>query len=197
MLLDIHLTSPHLLYKVVAFETVYKAEQWSSVSKVFAKILYTSWVARRLQSFKSYLVHKALSRAPENCDKLRLVNRLLDGMMATLLFVKILDYLSVETNMALTSIFAVGTTGGLIVSLASQEIAKGIMNGVEMAASDRFYEGDEVHFGDGTKGFIVKMGFLRTKVRLYDESVIDIPNSQVRDEELFLCCDGILIIAGL
>ena len=62
---------------------------------------------------------------------------------------KVLDYLSIETGLALGSIFAVGTTGGLIISLASQEVAKGVMNGIEMATSDRFYEGDNVHFGDG------------------------------------------------
>lgn len=146
----------------------------------------SSWVARRLQTFKSYVLrkgklkqseyptmlkwsipfaqtvlnqklkqfninasHQALNKAPKNCDKLKMVNRILDGVMLAVLLVKILDYLSVETGFALTSIAAVGTTGGLIVSLASQEIAKGILSGVEMASSDRFYEGDEVHFGDG------------------------------------------------
>lgn len=49
----------------------------------------------------------------------------------------------------MTSLFAVGTTGGLIISLASQEVAKNVMSGVEMAASNRFYTGDHVHFGDG------------------------------------------------
>lgn len=91
----------------------------------------------------------ALNKAPENCDKIKMVNRLLDGIVFALLLVKIMDFLSVETGFALTSIAAVRTTGWLIVSLASQEIAKGILSGVEMASSDRFYEGDEVHFGDG------------------------------------------------
>eukprot|EP00571_Detonula_confervacea_P014465 CAMPEP_0172305462 /NCGR_PEP_ID=MMETSP1058-20130122/6743_1 /TAXON_ID=83371 /ORGANISM="Detonula confervacea, Strain CCMP 353" /LENGTH=386 /DNA_ID=CAMNT_0013017063 /DNA_START=77 /DNA_END=1237 /DNA_ORIENTATION=- len=162
---------------VVAFVSVgYKAE---IVSNVFAKILYTSWLARRFSSLKRYLLGKVLDRAPNNCDKIQLLNRITDGMVYALLGVKILEYLSVETGLALGSIFAVGTTGGLIISLASQEIAKGIMSGVEMATSDRFYEGDNVHFGDGTQGYIVKMGFLRTKIRKYDSAVIDIPNSQL------------------
>ena len=121
--------------QVVAVEAVgYKAEV---ASKVFAKILYTSWLARRAQAFKSYLLRKLLDRAPKNCDKIKLVNRILDGIVFALLFVKVLDYLSVETGLALGSILAVGSTGGLIISLASQEIAKGIMNGVEMSTSDR------------------------------------------------------------
>lgn len=73
----------------------------------------------------------------------------MDAIILAMLFIKILQYLAVDTDYAVTSLFAVGTTGGLIISLASQEIAKGIMSGVEMAASNRFYVGDHVHFGDG------------------------------------------------
>lgn len=80
--------------------------------------------------FKRYLINKILCRAPKNCDKIKLINRIFDGIVFAMLFVKILDYLSVETGLALGSIFAVGTTGGLIISLASQEIAKGVMNGM-------------------------------------------------------------------
>lgn len=162
---------------VVAVEAVgYKAD---IASKVFAKILYTYWLARRAASFKRYILARVLEKAPKNCDKIKFINRILDCMVYALLFVKILEYLSVETGMALGSIFALGSTGTLIISLGSQEIAKNVVYGVEMAASDRFYEGDNVHFGDGTKGYIVKMGFLRTKVRTYDGQVLDIPNTQL------------------
>ena len=134
----------------------YKAD--AVASKVFAKILYTYWLARRVASFKRYILDRVLEKAPKNCDKIKFINRILDCMVYALLFVKILEYLSVETGMALGSIFALGSTGTLIISLGSQEIAKNVVYGVEMAASDRFYEGDNVHFGDGTKGYIVKMG---------------------------------------
>ena len=107
------------------------------------------WLARLAQRFKRSLIRQILSRAPKNCDKIKLIDKIVDGMVLSVLLVKILDYLSVETGIALGSIFAVGSTGTLIISLGSQEIAKGVVNGVEMAASDRFYEGDNVHFGDG------------------------------------------------
>jgi small-conductance mechanosensitive channel len=122
--------------------------------------LSISWLARLAQLFKRSLIRQILNRAPKNCDKIKLIDRIIDGMVLSVLLVKILDYLSVETGIALGSIFAVGSTGTLIISLGSQEIAKGVVNGVEMAASDRFYEGDNVHFGDGTQGYIVRMGEL-------------------------------------
>jgi small-conductance mechanosensitive channel len=107
---------------------------------LFRCSLYKSWFASRIQCFKRCLIRKILSKAPKNCDKIKLIDRVLDGLVFALLVVKILDYLSVETGMAIGSIFAVGSTGTLIISLGSQEIAKGIVNGVEMASSDRFYE---------------------------------------------------------
>lgn len=41
-------------------------------------------------------------------------------------------------------------------------------------------KGDDVLFSDGTKGKIVKMGWMETMVRSSDELVVGIPNTQVR-----------------
>ena len=159
----------------ICYCVCYLSKKIYTVYHVYAN----SWFARRAQSFKRYVLRNLLSRAPKNCDQIRLVDRILDGVVLALLLVKILDYLSVETGMAIGSIFAIGSTGTLIISLGSQEVAKGVVSGVEMAASDRFYEGDNVHFGDGTQGYIVKMGYLRTKIRTYDSKMVDIPNTQL------------------
>ena len=80
-------------------------------------IFCSSWFARRVQCFKRYLIRKILDKAPKNCDKIMLVDRITDGMIYAILGVKILDFLSVETGMALTSIFAVGTTGEYLMHL--------------------------------------------------------------------------------
>ena len=127
------------------------AWDWTFLTQFCLMILSLTrrWLARLAQRFKRSLIRQILSRAPKNCDKIKLIDKIVDGMVLSVLLVKILDYLSVETGIALGSIFAVGSTGTLIISLGSQEIAKGVVNGVEMAASDRFYEGDNVHFGDG------------------------------------------------
>jgi len=153
-------------------------------SKVFAKIIYTIWAARRFMSFKSYLIGKWLNVAPDKCEKIKLMNRLVDGMVSAFTLVKILDFLRIGTGFAFSSILSVGATGGLIISLASQEVAKGLVNSIEMSVSDRFYEGDNVLFGDGTAGIVHKMGFLRTKIQKFDSTVVDIPNTQLGDQRI-------------
>ncbi len=162
----------------------YDAADLRRMSTLFTKILYMSWFARRIQSVKTYYMNRLTLKAPENCDKVKLVNNVLDLSVLALLGVKIMDLLSLETGFAFTSVAFFGTTSTLIISLASQEFAKGVTTGIEMSTSDRFYEGDNVHFGDGTAGFIEKMGFLRTKVRKYDGSILDIPNTQLGGQRL-------------
>ena len=128
---------------VVALHTIgYDAENWGNVSTLFAKVLYTSWAAHRIQSFKAYFLTKFLHYRPEECDKVQLINRILDLTVLALLVVKIMGYFALETGVALGSIAAFGTTSTLMISFASQELAKGVANGIEMAASDRFFEGD-------------------------------------------------------
>jgi small-conductance mechanosensitive channel len=162
----------------------YDAADLRRMSTLFTKILYMSWFARRIQSVKSYYMNRLTLKAPENCDKVKLVNNVLDLSVLALLGVKIMDLLSLETGFAFTSVAFFGTTSTLIISLASQEFAKGVTAGIEMSTSDRFYEGDNCHFGDGTQGYIEKMGFLRTKVRKYDGSILDIPNTQLGGQRL-------------
>lgn len=128
---------------VVAFNTIgYNSEGWGNVSNLFAKVLYTSWFAHRIQIFKTYFLTRFLRSCPEECDKVQMVNRVLDLTVLALLVVKIMSYFAMETGIALGSIAAFGTTSTLMISFASQEIAKGVTNGIEMAASDRFNEGD-------------------------------------------------------
>jgi small-conductance mechanosensitive channel len=128
---------------VVAFNTIgYNPEGLGNVSNLFAKVVYTTWFAHRIKSFKTYFLTRFLRSCPEECDKVQMVNRVLDLTVLALLVVKIMGYFAMETGIALTSIAAFGTTSTLMISLASQEIAKGVTNGIEMAASDRFSEGD-------------------------------------------------------
>lgn len=128
---------------VVALHTIgYTAEGWGNISNLFAKILYTSWIARRIQCFKTYFLTRFLNSCPEDCDKVQLVSNVLDLTVLALLIVKIMGYFAMETGIALGSIAAFGTTSTLMISFASQELAKGVANGIEMAASDRFFEGD-------------------------------------------------------
>merc|ERR1712207_13325 len=57
-------------------------------------------------------------------------------------------------------------------------------SGVAIATSRKFDVGEEVQFGDETKGIIVSMGYFNIAVRGDDGHVIQIPNSDVQKQRL-------------
>eukprot|EP00957_Ditylum_brightwellii_P040250 3045681-Ditylum_brightwellii.AAC.1 len=118
------------------------------MSVTSAKIIYSTWFAYRIKTLKHYLIRNALSTHAEKTGQARVLDHLLDGILFACLNLFVLDALSVEMGFALTSVIAVGSTATLIFSLASKDVAAKVMNGLELALSDKMYEGDNVKFGD-------------------------------------------------
>ena len=52
--------------------------------------------------------------------------------------------LHLDVGVALTSLFAFSGVGTIVLSLASQNIATGLMNGFETSVSQNFVVGDEI-----------------------------------------------------
>lgn len=96
----------------------------------------------------------------------------------------IFDILSVQLGFAGKSVFAIGSVGTLVVSLASQGFVTQILNGLLLASSDRIYEGDQVKFGNGISGKIVKLGWMETVLRGSDEIMVTVPNADLAGEHV-------------
>lgn len=92
-----------------------------------------------------------------------------------------IDILKIKVGKGLSSIFALGGAGTFVITLASQDLAKRVLNGLSLAGSDAFYVGDSIMLGDGTSGIVRKMGWLSTEIQGFDELVTTIPNTQLSD----------------
>mmetsp|Transcript_13881 Transcript_13881/g.20245 ORF Transcript_13881/g.20245 Transcript_13881/m.20245 type:complete len:442 (+) Transcript_13881:123-1448(+) len=150
------------------------------MSHVFAKLLYTIWAARRFKYFKKHILYEYVVKIkPESEKKILHINHLLDGIIYAITFFKVGDLLSVEMGLAMTSVFAFGSVGTLVFSLAGKDIATQAVNGLALTISDRMSEGDVVKFGDGTSGKVMKIGWLETKLRTFDDLLVTIPNTQL------------------
>mmetsp|Transcript_15564 Transcript_15564/g.33090 ORF Transcript_15564/g.33090 Transcript_15564/m.33090 type:complete len:534 (-) Transcript_15564:369-1970(-) len=154
-------------------------------SRIFSKVAYTGWITHRLQAFKRYLLRNTLGKSKIELGKLNIIDHLLDGMIYSLWLIFLLDFLEVQTGMAVKSLFSVGATGTLVLGLASKDIASQIMNGLTLHLSEKMYEGDEVRFSDGTSGVIVKMGWMETMIRSSDELVVGIPNTHLSGQRVY------------
>lgn len=149
----------------------------SNLSLGFAKILYIVWAAQRLSVFKRYLLGRAFSRHPGKLGQAAIVDRLMDGIIYIVTGLFLMDILDVEMGVGVSSIFAFGSAGTLVVGLASKDVASMFVSGLTLTTTDHVREGDHVKFGDGTTGQIVRIGWMHTTIRGYDELIEVVPNS--------------------
>jgi len=162
-------------------------------SQIIAKVIYTTWFFDRLRSLKKYLIFKLLNVLdqrgarkfhPGAYGRANILNHLLDAVIIASMTLSILDVLQVEGGLALKSAFAFGSAGTLVFSFASKDLATQLVSGLALSSSDKVYEGEEVAFGDGTKGVIVKMGWMQTLIRSPDEMITSIPNTQLANQRI-------------
>lgn len=156
----------------------------SQMSQGIAKILYILWAASRISVFKRYLLSQAVSKSPDKLGRLTTVDRIADGVLALLAGFFLLDILDVEMGIGVTSVFAFGSAGTLVIGLATQSIASMFVSGIALSTSDRIREGDYIQFGDGTSGQVIKMGWMQTTLRNYDDLVEVIPNSDLGNQRV-------------
>jgi small-conductance mechanosensitive channel len=58
------------------------------------------------------------------------------------------------------------------------------VNGFALSASNRFYVGEFVQFGDGTTGTVEKLGWTEIILRGSDDLVISVPNTQLAGQRV-------------
>lgn len=146
----------------------------TTLSKGFAKILYILWIGWRLSVFKRYLLGRAIA-----LGRASTVDRLMDVFiyMATGFF--LMDVLNVDMGVGVTSIFAFGSAGTLVIGLATQNLAAMFVNGLVLTTSDRISEGDHIKTGSGLTGRVNKIGWFQTTLRHYNELEEIIPNNEL------------------
>jgi small-conductance mechanosensitive channel len=124
----------------------------------------------------------AAAAAPKKAlGQAAIIDRLVDGIIYVVTGLFLLDILNVEMGVGVSSIFAFGSAGTLIMGLASKDVASMFVSGLTLATTDHVREGDHVKFGDGTAGQIVRIGWMHTTIRGYDElvEVVRHPNALV------------------
>ncbi|GAX16700.1 hypothetical protein FisN_21Hh141 [Fistulifera solaris] len=145
----------------------------------FAQVVYLLWGANRISTIKKYYIRSFISEHPDSFGRMKIINRLADAAIGGITLTVIMGILQVKMGIAMSSLFALGSAGTLAIGLASQGIAKSVINGLLLVSSDRIYEGDYVRFGNGKEGTIVKLGWMETVLRGSDEITVNIPNTDL------------------
>lgn len=150
----------------------------------FAKISFLLWFMLLAKDFKKNLLKATFKNSPNKDGKLAIYDRLTNAILIVSTFMAVLDALKVNMSMALSSLISLGGVGALMVSLASKDLAEQLVSGLAVSTQDRFYRGDEVKLGDGTAGIVARIGWAHTDIRLYDETTVSIPNSDIFNQRV-------------
>lgn len=102
----------------------------------FAKVAYILWLVQRICVMKSSWISQNITQR-DALGRAKVVDRLLDAAILGVTTMIIFDILSVQLGFAGKSVFAIGSVGTLVVSLASQGFVTQILNGLLLASSDR------------------------------------------------------------
>jgi len=153
-----------------------------NASRIFSKVVTTGWITFRLCDLKRFLLGKAIG---SDLGKMNVIDNLANGVFHLVWMFYLLNYLEVETGVAIKSLFSVGATGTLVFGLASKDIASQILGGLTLHLSDKIFEGDDVRFSDGTSGKIEKVGWFETMIRNSDELVVGIPNTELSGQRVY------------
>lgn len=152
---------------------------------VVAQCGLAMWLAVNISAAKQALLCRVLKvRSPEDLGRASIYDRLGDGMIYFTAILVILDILCVETGRAMGSVFALGSIGTLVISLASKDLVADFISGLALSAADKFHEGEEVRIGTEYIGIVQRVGWMNTDIRGYDEIVSRIPNSQVANQKV-------------
>lgn len=149
------------------------------LTALYTKCIFTLWTTNRICAIKRWAIAMALNVKGNLYGRAKVVDRILDVVLRGLSYFLVLDVLKVQLGVAASGILAFGSATTLVVSLAFQDLAKQLLNGLMLASSNRFYEGDVVSFGNGVVGVVTRQGWMETLVRTGDEASVSVPNSDL------------------
>ena len=156
-----------------------------NVPTLTAQIGFSIWFAENLAAVKRSLLCRFFKvETPEQIGRSSLYDRLGNGIIYFTAFMVIMDILCVKTGRAMSSVFALGSVGTLVLSLASKDIAANFVSGLALSASDKFHIGEEVRIGGEYTGIVHRMGWIHTDIRGYDEIITKVPNSEVANQKV-------------
>ena len=172
------------LLKVIVLEMGFTHVMATEVSHVVGKTAYILWASTRISALKKFLLYRVWGRNPDRIGRKATINRLGDALVLIITGFILMDIFSVELGIAVKSMFGLASVSTLMVSLASQGLWSQVLNGLMLNASDRLYEGEQVVFGNGVKGTVVKLGWMETIFRGNDEVMVAVPNSDLAAQKI-------------
>ena len=155
------------------------ARQFWSTTALMIVVVACMWLLMLLNEIGERSLVRRRRSVSGAASALRLVRRLIDGLIlfAGLLFT--LHHFSVN----LTATLAGLGVGGIAVALAAQKTLENVIAGVSLIADQAVRVGDFLNLGD-IQGTVEELGLRSTRIRTLDRTLVSLPNGQVANMRL-------------
>ena len=151
---------------------------WSTVALMIA-ILGCMWLLMTLNSWGEHYLVWRRHNISGSASVLRLVRRLIDGLILFAGLVFCLYHFGVNP----TAAFAGIGVGGIAVALAAQKTLENVIAGVSLIADQAVRVGDTLKVAD-IVGTVEDVGLRSTRIRTLDRTLVSLPNGQIANMNL-------------
>jgi MscS family membrane protein len=158
--------------------TLLARQFWSTIVLIITTVA-VMWLLILVNGLAERYFVRHLPSMSGSASVLRLVRRLIDGLVlfAGLLFA--LHHFSVNLTGALAGL----GVGGIAIALAAQKTLENVVAGVSLIADQAVRVGDTLKMGD-IVGTVEDVGLRSTRIRTMDRTLVCVPNGQIANMSL-------------
>lgn len=145
--------------------------------------LYGLWFALRVTNaiIEWYATEIATKTKTEKDEQfLPIIKKVVMGVFAAIALLMILGQLGIE----ITALIAAMGIGGLAVALALQPTLANFFSGTQLVADQPVRIGDFIELDSGEKGTVIDIGWRSTKLRIFGDNILIIPNSHMAEAKI-------------
>lgn len=157
--------------------------EWTWASRLVS-LLWLSYMASSAMAlvrvFYAIQRHRANRHEPGYLNRILLVRKSLGTVVGGLTIIYGLRILGFDT----APLLAGGALGGIVLGLAFQQSLSNVFSGILFTWDGSIRIGDLVQFQDGKEGFLEKIGWRSSVVRLDSDKKLVIPNSKISESVL-------------
>jgi MscS family membrane protein len=113
-------------------------------------------------------------------DYLPLLSKILGTVIAVVGLIMVLDFFGQDV----TSLVAALGIGGFAISFAAKELLGNMLSGFAILADRPFRPGDRIKLATGEVGDVITIGTRSTRVKLLDQNMLIVPNSELVNSRL-------------
>ncbi len=151
---------------------------WSTATLLIAVLASIWWLFLLSESAERYVLQRRPAMRA-SASVLRLLRRMLDGIVLFVGLLFMLYHFGINVTAALAGL----GVGGIAVALAAQKTLENVIGGVSLIADHAVRVGDLLNV-DNVQGTVEEVGLRSTRIRTQDRTLVILPNGQIANMRL-------------